>query len=186
MFSDPSIRSFFLVLVGEMGDKTQLLALFLASRFRRPWTVMAGIFCATVLNHLLAATMGGTVARLLPEAVIRWTLIITFVGFAVWVLFPDKETDSQKPPRYGVFVTTVVSFFLAEMGDKTQLLTVALGAQYKDIMSVTLGTTAGMMVADGIAVWLGQKFLNRIPLVWVRIGASILFALFGLGIYLHH
>lgn len=175
---------FLLVFVSEMGDKTQLLALVLALRFRRPWLVMAGILVATVANHGLASCVGGAAAAWIGPRALRWGLAATFLGFAAWLLVPDKEEAPTEggTARAGVFVTTVVSFFLAEMGDKTQLATIALGARYADPLRVTLGSSLGMLAADGLAVFLGERLTARIPMAWVRRGASLLFALFGLAL----
>lgn len=177
-------HSFFLVFAGEMGDKTQLLALVLVSRFRRPWTILTGIFVATLLNHALASYAGHWLAQLVSASTLRWTLAATFFVFAAWILVPDKDGDSGPNGRFGPFVTTVALFFLAEMGDKTQLATVALGALYPLAWLVTLGTTAGMMAANALAVFLGQKLLARVPMKWVRACASLLFLVCGVGILL--
>ncbi len=178
------IRSFFLVVASEMGDKTQLLALVLALRFKKPVAIMLGILVATIANHALAAWLGGALAVLIPESLLRSGLALTFFIFALWLLIPDKDDSSVKEDRFGAFITTVVTFFLAEMGDKTQLATVALGAHYQNISLVTVGTTAGMMVADGLAVMFGEALTKRIPMRYVRWFASALFMLFGLGILL--
>ncbi len=177
-------NSFLLVFAGEMGDKTQLLAILLAARYRQPWTILAGVFVATILNHALASWAGGFVASYFRPEVLRWSLAIMFFAFALWILIPDKEDDLKTQDRFGAFVTTVVAFFLAEMGDKTQLATVALGARYSEIWIVTLGTTVGMLGSNALAVFLGEKLLQRIPMNWVRIFACGLFILFGLAILL--
>ena len=179
------LNSFLLVAATEMGDKTQLLAFVLASKFRKPWAVLAGIFVATVLNHALAASVGVWVSNYLSPEVLKWTLAAIFLGFAVWVLIPDKEDTNDKPPRYGAFLTTLIMFFLAEMGDKTQLSTIALSAQYKDFFLVTLGTTLGMMATDGAAVFLGEKLTQKISMKWVHIGASCLYVAFAIAIMIH-
>lgn len=176
------VQSFLLVVASEMGDKTQLLALVLASRYRKPWTIMAGILVATLLNHGLAAWMGGWISSFVSPDVLRWTLAATFFGFALWLLVPDKDDGMPSEQRFGPFITTTIVFFLAEMGDKTQLATVALGAKFNSTLLVTLGTTAGMLVADGIAVFFGDKLTERIPMKWVRRFACFLFVLFGIGI----
>jgi len=173
------INSFILVFAGEMGDKTQLLALVLAARFRKPWTIMAAILLATLLNHGLAAWGGVAVAELLGPRVLRWTLAIIFFVFAVWILIPDKEGEVEGAGRFGAFLTTLVAFFLAEMGDKTQLATVALGARYSSVWLVTLGTTLGMLASNALAIFFGDKLLRRIPMPWVRRAASVLFLAFG-------
>lgn len=178
------LNSFFLVLVSEMGDKTQLLALILASRFHRPWMIMAGIFCATLLNHALASSLGGWLGMHIPGEWQAWILAAIFFIFALWILVPDKDSEVKLESRYGAFLTTVTTFFLSEMGDKTQLATVALAAKYNSVLLVTMGTTAGMMVADGLAVFLGHRFTSRIPMKWVRIFAAMIFFLFGISILL--
>lgn len=186
--SDSNVAAFFnsllLVFAGEMGDKTQLLAILLAARYRQPWTILAGIFVATMLNHAMASWAGGFVASYFRPEVLRWSLAIMFFAFALWILVPDKEDDLKTQNRFGAFLTTVVAFFLAEMGDKTQLATVALGARYSQIWIVTLGTTLGMLASNALAVFLGEKLLQRIPMKWVRIFACGLFFLFGLAILL--
>jgi putative Ca2+/H+ antiporter (TMEM165/GDT1 family) len=179
---DAVINSFLLVFASEMGDKTQLLALILASRFRKPWTILAGVLVATLLNHTLAAWAGGWLSSLVSHGTLRWTLAVTFFAFAVWILIPDKEGELKESGRFGAFLTTVIAFFLAEMGDKTQLATVALGAKYASVGLVTMGTTAGMLASNALAVFLGESLLSRIPMKWIRIGASILFLGFGIWI----
>jgi Ca2+/H+ antiporter, TMEM165/GDT1 family len=177
-------NSFLLVFISEMGDKTQLLALVLATRYKKPIPIMAGIFVATILNHALAAWAGQWIGGYFSEQTLKWVLSLTFFVFALWILVPDKEGAVTAPQKFGVFLTTTVAFFLAEMGDKTQLATVALGAQYTNTLLVTLGTTLGMMGSNALAVFFGQRFLNKVPMKWVRIFACALFALFGLVILL--
>lgn len=177
-------NSFLLVAATEMGDKTQLLAFILASRFRNPWAVLSGIFVATVLNHFLAAIFGSFIASLVSPQVLKWILGGIFLVFAIWVLIPDKDDSEAGKSHYGAFWTTVITFFLAEMGDKTQLSTVALAAQYKDVWLVTTGTTLGMMFSDGLAVVFGEKLTQKIPLSWMRRFSAILFVGFGIAIIL--
>lgn len=165
-----------------MGDKTQLLALLLVARYRRPWIILAGVLVATLLNHGLAAWVGGWISNFLTPESLRWCLAFIFLAFALWILVPDKEEEVEEAGKFGVFFSTLVAFFLAEMGDKTQLATVALGAHYPNFLLVTLGTTAGMMASNALAIFLGQKILKRIPMQWVRVGASMLFLLFGLAL----
>jgi putative Ca2+/H+ antiporter (TMEM165/GDT1 family) len=171
--------SFALVAVSEMGDKTQLLAFSLASRFRKPWTVMAGIFVATIANHALAATAGAWVSNHVPVRVMAGVLAAGFLGFGLWTLRPDSLDGADKPSRFGPFLTTALLFFLAEMGDKTQLATVALAARYQAAVSVTIGTTLGMLAADGLAVFLGDRLAGKVQGRWVRIAAATLFFVFG-------
>jgi putative Ca2+/H+ antiporter (TMEM165/GDT1 family) len=172
--------SFALVAASEMGDKTQLLAFSLAGRFRRPWTVMAGILVATVANHALASSLGAWVSGHVPPRLMAGILAATFIGFGIWALRPDTCDDDDKPGRFGPFVSTVVLFFLAEMGDKTQLATLALAARFGSAVFVTIGSTLGMVAADGLAVLLGNKLTTRVQGRWLRIGAALLFFGFGL------
>lgn len=176
-------NSFLLVAATEMGDKTQILALLLATRFRKPLVIIFGIFVATVLNHLVAAYFGSWIVDRVSPQIISWFLCLTFIGFAIWVLFPDKDSGLEVSSKYGAFLTTTVAFFLAEMGDKTQLATVALAAKYHSIVSVTIGTTAGMLAADGAAVFFGDRLTQVIPLKWMRILSSIIFILLAIGIF---
>lgn len=180
------IQSFGLVLASEMGDKTQLLALILALRFKKPWTVMAGILVATVLNHGLATLLGGWLASHVPEEYLRAGLAVIFFAFALWILVPDKidEDEQNMGGSSNAFWTTLVLFFIAEMGDKTQLATVALGAQFQMPIAVTIGTTLGMLAADGLAVVFGEKLTTLIPMTVIRIISSALFALFGMAVYM--
>jgi putative Ca2+/H+ antiporter (TMEM165/GDT1 family) len=179
------IQSFLLVFASEMGDKTQLLALVLATRFRKPWTIMAGILAATLINHGLASWAGGWVAEQFPPIYVKWTLALIFFGFAAWILIPDKEEDLSEAYPYGAFLTTVIAFFLAEMGDKTQLATIALGARFTDPFAVTCGTTLGMLAADGLVVFFGEKLTNCVPMKYIRWFACGLFVLFGGFVLLH-
>lgn len=181
---DALVNSFLLVFAGEMGDKTQLLSLLLVARYRQPWIILAGVFVATLLNHALASWVGGFAAAQVSPSTLQWSLAILFFAFAIWILIPDKEGEFKESSPYGAFLTTVVAFFIAEMGDKTQLATVALGAKYSNIYLVTLGTTLGMMASNALAIFLGEKLLKRVPMSWVRGFASFLFAAFGLIILL--
>jgi len=176
------LNSFLLVFVSEMGDKTQLLALVLAARFRKPIPIMLGILVATVLNHALASYVGAFITNLVSAEILKWSLTLTFIGFGLWMLMPDKDEGFDHRPGWGPFVTTTVAFFFAEMGDKTQLATVALGAKYAAPMQATFGTTLGMLAADGLAVIFGHRFTQKIPMKIVNRIASVIFVLFGLGI----
>jgi len=176
---EPIVSSFLLVAVSEMGDKTQLLAFSLASRYRRPWVVMAGILVATILNHALAASVGTWVSTQVPPRVMAGVLAATFIGFGIWTLKPDTLEETKGPSGLGPFLTTTVLFFLAEMADKTQLATVALAARYQSIVRVTVGTTLGMLASDGLAVFLGEKLAERVSMRWVRIAAAGIFFVFG-------
>jgi len=173
------LTSFVLVAISEMGDKTQLLALTLASKYRRPWVVMGGILAATLLNHGLASGVGTWISTHVPERVMAAVLAATFVAFGFWTLKPDTLEESAKPDRFGPFLTTTVLFFLAEMADKTQLATVALAARYQSVVLVTTGTTLGMLASDGLAVFLGERLAQTVPMKWIRVGAASLFFAFG-------
>jgi putative Ca2+/H+ antiporter (TMEM165/GDT1 family) len=173
--------SFAVVALAEMGDKTQLIAFSLATRYRRPWIVMLGILLATLLNHALAATAGVWVARVLPPAALAVILGLTFIGFGIWALLPDATEEPDERPGWGPLASTCVIFFLAEMGDKTQLATVALGARYNSAVVVTAGTTLGMLAADGLAVLTAAKLQRLMPMGWWRRVAATLFFLFGLA-----
>lgn len=171
-----------IVALAEMGDKTQLLALILAARFRRPWPIVLGIFVATIANHALAGAAGAWVTTVLGPDVLRWVLGGSFIAMAVWMLIPDKVDDDEADgamPRLGVFGTTVVAFFLAEMGDKTQIATVMLAAQYHAWAWVVAGTTLGMMLANAPVVWLGDKITKLVPLQVVHVVSALIFL--GLG-----
>lgn len=178
------INSFGLVFVSEMGDKTQLLALVLAARFKKPVPIMFGILAATLLNHALASYVGTFITHYVSENILKWILAATFVGFGLWMLIPDKDEGFKDKHKWGPFLTTLVAFFFAEMGDKTQLATVALGAKYASPLLVTTGTTLGMLGADSLAVIFGHKFTEKVPITIVHRIASALFILFGLGIAL--
>jgi putative Ca2+/H+ antiporter (TMEM165/GDT1 family) len=170
------------VALAEIGDKTQLLALLLATRFRRPLPIVLGILVATVANHAFAAAVGNWLVALLGATAMRWILGLSFLAMAAWALIPDSPPDENSgPPRYGVFVTTVVAIFLVEMGDKTQIATVALAAQFHALAWVVLGTTLGMMLANVPVVYLGDALIKRVPLKVVRVIAAASFA--ALGIY---
>jgi putative Ca2+/H+ antiporter (TMEM165/GDT1 family) len=170
------------VTLGEMGDKTQLLAMMLAARFRRPGPIIAGIFVATLLNHAAAGAVGNAIAVLLGDTALRWLVGGSFLGMAVWMMIPDKLDESaQPPPRHGVFVTTAIAFFLAEMGDKTQIATVALAARYVEVVAVVIGTTIGMMLANLPAVFIGHTLATRIPMKLVHGIAAAIFAALGVA-----
>jgi Ca2+/H+ antiporter, TMEM165/GDT1 family len=170
-----------IVALAEMGDKTQLLSLVLAARFRKPWPIVLGILVATVVNHGLAGAVGSWVTTMMGPTALRWVLGASFIAMAVWMLIPDKLDDEEgdAAPRMGVFVTTVVAFFLAEMGDKTQIATVMLAAQYNAWAMVVAGTTLGMMLANAPVVWLGDAITKRVPLRMVHIVSAVIFAILG-------
>jgi putative Ca2+/H+ antiporter (TMEM165/GDT1 family) len=168
--------------LAEIGDKTQLLAFLLAARLRRPLPIMFGIFVATVANHAFAAAVGALVGELLGHGAMRWVLGLSFLAMAAWALFPGRTSEAEAPPlRYGVFLTTVLAFFLTEMGDKTQLATVALAARYETMVAVVAGTTLGMMLANVPAVLFGERMARRVPLALVRGLAALVFAVLGMA-----
>jgi putative Ca2+/H+ antiporter (TMEM165/GDT1 family) len=171
-----------LVALAEMGDKTQLLALILAARFRKPWPIVLGILVATLANHGLAGAVGAWVTTQLGPQVLRWVLGASFIAMAVWMLVPDKmdDEDTGQAPRFGVFGTTVIAFFLAEMGDKTQIATVMLAAQYSPYILVVAGTTLGMMLANAPVVWLGERMTRLVPLRIVHLVSAAIFMALGL------
>lgn len=169
------------VALAEVGDKTQLLAFILAARFKKPIPILAGILCATVVNHGLAGALGAWISSMSSPGVLRWVLGISFIGMALWTLLPDRieEGETQVAQRFGVFGATLLMFFLAEMGDKTQIATAALAARSTEPLWVVVGTTLGMLLADAPAVFMGERFANRIPMKPVRAVAAGLFALLG-------
>ena len=175
------MSSFVIVALAEMGDKTQLVAFSLASRYRRPWTVMLGILLATTVNHALASSLGVWAAKTVPDSVLGWALGLGFIAFGVWTLFPDSVEERKPQGRWGVLASTAIVFFLAEMGDKTQLATVALGARFGSPVAVTAGTTLGMLASDGLAVFGGRYLSERVPMGFVRWSAATLFFVFGIA-----
>lgn len=174
------------VALAEIGDKTQLLSLVLAAKYRKPWPIVLGILVATLANHALAGGLGALVAHWLTPPVLRWIVGLSFLAVAAWTLVPDRIDDDESRPRHGhgVFLTTLACFFLAEMGDKTQVATVVLAAQYQPLWQVVAGTTLGMLLANAPVVWLGARFAARLPLKATRIAAAVLFALLGAWILL--
>jgi putative Ca2+/H+ antiporter (TMEM165/GDT1 family) len=173
-----------LVTAAEMGDKTQLLAMSLAARYRQPGPILGGILVATIVNHALAAMVGVHASGWIDPGVLRWVLGLGFLAFAAWTLIPDElDEDGEATPRtdWGPFLTTAVLFFFAEMGDKTQLATIALAARHQQTLAVTTGTTLGMMIADGLAVVAGDTLADRIDPTWMRRLAAGLFAALGLA-----
>lgn len=172
-----------IVALAEIGDKTQLLALLLAARFKKPWPIVWGIFVATMLNHAMAGALGAWLTTFISPQALRWILGASFIAMAVWMLIPDKLDDvaDKKPVRFGVFGTTVVLFFLAEMGDKTQIATVMLAARFDAYLAVVAGTTLGMMLANAPVVWLGERMTRLVPLRLVHIVSAVIFL--GLGLF---
>lgn len=170
------------VAVAEIGDKTQLLALVLAARYRKPWPIIAGILVATLLNHALAGWIGSLVAGWVSPELLRWGVVLSFLAVAAWALVPDKlDEDEAKAPRFGPFLATLVAFFIVEIGDKTQVATVVLAAQYEPLWQVVAGTTLGMALANVPVVLLGAAFASKLPLKAARYAAAALFA--GLGLW---
>ena len=171
------------VALAEIGDKTQLLAFLLAARFKKPVPIILGILLATLFNHGLAGALGAWITHTVSPEVLRWVLGVSFIGMAVWTLIPDKieEEESEIAQRFGVFGATLITFFLAEMGDKTQIATVALAAKFDDPVSVIMGTTLGMMVANVPAVYAGDKLGTRIPMRLVHTVAACVFATLGVA-----
>ena len=174
------------VALGEMGDKTQLLSLLLAARYRRPWPIMAGILVATLLNHGAASVLGTWLTQWVDPQWMRWLLGASFIAVAAWMLVPDEagEVQGHSSGRWGLFGLTVVAFFLAEMGYKTQIATIMLAARYNEWWVVTAGTTLGMMLANVPAVLLGDKVVQWVPIVWVHRIAALVFAAIGVAVLL--
>jgi putative Ca2+/H+ antiporter (TMEM165/GDT1 family) len=171
-----------IVALAEIGDKTQLLAFILAAKFRKPVPIIIGILVATIANHAFAGALGSWITSMVAPETMRWILGLSFIGMAIWTLIPDKfEEDDAKLARYGVFGTTLIAFFLAEMGDKTQVATVALAAQYQSLIAVVAGTTFGMMIANVPAVLMGDKIADKLPVRLVHAIAAGIFAILGVA-----
>ena len=167
------------VAIAEMGDRTQLLSLMLAARYRRPWPILAGVLCATLANHLLAGLVGVRLGRFLTPAMLDAAVGISMLGMALWALKPDTLEERNRTRPAGAFVATLVSFFIAEIGDKTQIATVALAAAYSNLAAVVAGTSAGMLLANAPVVFLGKAFSDRLPLTALHRLASVLFLILG-------
>ncbi len=169
------------VALAEIGDKTQLLAFILAARFKKPLPIILGILAATIVNHGLAGALGAWITSTVSPDALRWVLGLSFIGMAIWTMIPDKieEEETQVARRFGVFGATLITFFLAEMGDKTQIATVAMAAHYGSPLLVVIGTTLGMLIADVPAVFVGDKLAARIPMKLVHSIAAAIFALLG-------
>jgi putative Ca2+/H+ antiporter (TMEM165/GDT1 family) len=178
----PALVSAGTVALAEIGDKTQLLALLLAARFRKPLPIILGILAATLLNHALAGWLGSVVAQWLTPRILRWIIVASFLAIAAWSLRPDTLDTDVPLPVHGAFLATVVAFFVAEMGDKTQVATVLLAARYSPLWQVVAGTTLGMLLANVPVVLLGSRFAERLPLRVARIAAAVLFAVLGLWV----
>lgn len=170
------------VALAEIGDKTQLLAFILAAKFRKPWPIILGILVATLANHGFAGAIGSWVTTLMGPETLRWVLGVSFIAMAAWTLIPDKfDEGDAKLARYGVFGTTLIAFFLAEMGDKTQVATIALAAQYQNLFAVVAGTTFGMMLANVPAVIMGDRIAHKMPVKLVHRIAAAIFAVLGIA-----
>ncbi|WP_246182118.1 TMEM165/GDT1 family protein [Pandoraea capi] len=177
----PFLVSTGVVALAEIGDKTQLLSLVLAARFKKPVPIILGIFVATLVNHGFAGAVGEWLSSAISPAIMKWAVVASFIGMAIWILVPDKLDDEESNTRrkFGVFVSTVITFFIAEMGDKTQIATVMLAARYQDFFGVVAGTTLGMMLANVPAVLVGHKFSGRLPTRAVHAVAAIIFLVLG-------
>jgi putative Ca2+/H+ antiporter (TMEM165/GDT1 family) len=175
----PFLVSAAVVAVAEFGDKTQLLALVLAARFRRPGLILLGILCATVVNHLIAGAVGAWIASEVRPSILRLIVGASFLVMAVWTLVPDRHQERDEPvhPRFGVFGTTLIAFFLAEMGDKTQIATAALAARYQTLLPVVAGSALGMLAMDALAILIGEVAAQRLPLKLIRAIAATIFLL---------
>ena len=174
------LMSTVVVALAEIGDKTQLLSLLLAARFRKPVPIIAGIAVATLANHALAALLGEWVRAQLGAETLRWAVGLSMIAIGAWALKPDRlDNRYEQQGRWGVFAVTCVAFFLVEIGDKTQIATVVLAAQYHQLAVVVLGTTAGMLIANAPVVVFSNRFADRIPLKWVRLAAAAMFAVLG-------
>jgi Ca2+/H+ antiporter, TMEM165/GDT1 family len=171
------------VALAEIGDKTQLLAFILAARFKKPLPIIAGILCATLVNHGLAGALGAWITHNVSTDILRWVLGASFIGMAVWTMIPDKieEEETHIAQRLGVFGATLITFFLAEMGDKTQIATIAMAAHYANPVLVVIGTTLGMLIADVPAVFVGDKLATKIPMKLVHTIAASIFAVLGIA-----
>ena len=171
------------VALAEIGDKTQLLAFILAARFKKPLPIILGILVATLVNHGIAGALGAWITAMISPEILRWVLGLSFIGMAIWTLVPDKieDEETQIAQRLGVFGATLVTFFFAEMGDKTQIATVAMAAHYATPVLVVIGTTLGMLIADVPAVFVGDKLASRIPMRLVHAVAAMIFALLGIA-----
>ncbi len=181
---DAILTSLGLVFIAEMGDKTQILALLLAARFQWPWPVIGGMVAAVLLNHTLAVGVGFVVADRIPAGWLRWAVAVMFIAMAAWLLIPDKAelSDSQGRQR-NAFVASLVAFFIAEMGDKTQIATIVLAARFHSMVLVMIGSSIGMLLADAPVIWFGEKITQRIPGKLLRRVSAALFAIFGIAVF---
>jgi putative Ca2+/H+ antiporter (TMEM165/GDT1 family) len=183
---DAFLFSTFSVALAEIGDKTQLLAFLLISRFRKPWPIIWGILLATLANHGVAAWLGAFAADWLQGEWLTWVVSLSFIAVGLWILIPDKIDDDEENAveKYGAFIATLVLFFIAEIGDKTQVATVILGAQFESLFWVVMGTTVGMLLANVPVVAIGHLAVDKMPLKWIRLGASTIFIVLGLWVIL--
>ena len=186
MFLESLLVSTGVVALAEIGDKTQLLAFILAARFKKPLPIIAGIFFATIVNHGMAGALGAWITASISPDILRWILGASFIGMAIWTLIPDKieEEETQIAKQFGVFGATLITFFLAEMGDKTQIATIALAAHYANPLMVVIGTTLGMLIADVPAVFVGDRFAAKIPMKLVHGIAAAIFAVLGIATFI--
>jgi putative Ca2+/H+ antiporter (TMEM165/GDT1 family) len=172
-----------IVALAEIGDKTQLLTLVLAARYKKPWPIVAGIFVATLVNHAIAGAVGAWLTRAIGPEAMRWVLAVSFIAMAAWMLVPDKLDDDAADHKLGgVLVTTTVLFFLAEIGDKTQIATVALAARFESLAAVVMGTTIGMLLANAPVAFFGEALAKRMPVRAVHIAAAVVFVVLGIGV----
>ena len=180
---EPLLVSTGVVALAEIGDKTQLLAFILAARFKKPVPIILGILVATLINHGLAGALGAWITAAVTPEILRWVLGLSFIGMAIWTMIPDKieEEETKVAQKFGVFGATLITFFLAEMGDKTQIATVAMAAHYAAPLLVVIGTTLGMLIADVPAVLIGDKLANKIPMKLVHSIAAAIFAILGIA-----
>ncbi|HKD47867.1 MAG TPA: TMEM165/GDT1 family protein [Rhizomicrobium sp.] len=177
---DVFLIAFSTIAIAEMGDRTQLLSLVLSTQFRKPWLIVAGIFLATIANHALAGLIGIWVGRYLTPAILNASVGISMLAMAAWTLIPDKLDSDAEPAGRGAFLTTLIAFFIAEIGDKTQIATMALAAGYSNLTAIVAGTTAGMLAANIPVVFLGNAFAARLPMKAIHYVASLLFGILGL------
>jgi putative Ca2+/H+ antiporter (TMEM165/GDT1 family) len=183
IFMESLLVSTGVVALAEIGDKTQLLAFILAARFKKPVPIILGILVATLINHGLAGALGAWITSAVSPEILRWVLGLSFIGMAIWTMIPDKieEEETKVAQKFGVFGATLITFFLAEMGDKTQIATVAMAAHYAAPLMVVIGTTLGMLIADVPAVLIGDKLANKIPMKLVHSIAAAIFAILGIA-----
>jgi len=173
--------SIVIVALAEMGDKTQLLSLMLVLSYKKPWAIMAGVFIATVANHMMATWVGAFVADKVPSLYLHYAISAMFIGFGLWLLKPDSEEGLDKNlGTHSAFIAALIAFFIAEMGDKTQLVTVALAAKYQSVLLVTLGSSFGMVIANALSIFGGERLIKLIPMNYVRYGSCLIFVIFGI------